>query len=170
MPTTPIWTARASLCRELEKALATDGAYGFELHPEDGQWTTENQLFDGRTPFSIDGITLGSRKADRELKISVSVRPGEWLDPGAALMYTDRLLADDHVFWVNGLSKEELSAEKILGWCSKPLPKHLVDLACIARDHAQDLDLGKVADLLDRKFQEESRSCPLPERGHHDAL
>jgi hypothetical protein len=143
---------------ELEEALATDGTYGFDLHPEDGQWTTENDLYEGSTPFSIEGIEITSRrKADRELKISVSVRPGEWLDPGPKLMYTDQLLAEDAIFWVNGLSKEELSAEKILGWCSKPLPKHLVDLACVARDHG-DLDLGKVADLLARKFQEEGDS------------
>lgn len=143
---------------ELEQALATNGAYGFELRPEDGQWTTDNELFDGKTPFSIDGIQLGRRPADRELKISVSVRPGEWLDPGPPPIYSEQLLAEDNVFSVNGLSREELSAEKILGWSTKPLPKHLVDLACIARDHADDLDLDKAADLLDRKFQEEKGS------------
>ncbi len=140
---------------ELEEALATDGTYGFELHPEDGQWTTENELFEGKTPFSMEGIQLGRRPADRELKISVSVRPGEWLDKIDPVMYTDPLLAEENAFFVNGLSVEELSAEKILGWCSKPLPKHLVDLACVARDHSDGLDLAKAGRLLGEKFEEE---------------
>lgn len=143
---------------KLEEALATDGSYGFDLRPEDGQWTTENELFEGKTPFSISGIQLGRRPADRELKISVSVRPGEWLDPGPPLVYSDQLLAEDDVFSVNGLTREELSAEKILGWCTKPLPKHLVDLAYVARDHAEELALDRTADLLGQKFREESGS------------
>jgi predicted nucleotidyltransferase component of viral defense system len=140
---------------DLEGALATDGAYGFELHPEQGQWTTANELFDGRTPFSMEGIALGRRTTDRQLKISVSVRAGEWLDPGPPLVFGDSLLAEDNVFSLNGLSRDELSAEKILGWCSKPLPKHFVDLACVARDHADYVDREKVADLVARKFAEE---------------
>jgi predicted nucleotidyltransferase component of viral defense system len=141
---------------DLESALATDGAYGFDLHPEEGQWTTDNELFDGRTPFSMEGIKLGRRSRDRELKISVSVRAGEWLDPPESpLIYSDRLLAVDWAFAINGLTRNELAAEKLLGWCSKPLPKHLVDLAYLARDHADDIDRNKVADLLARKFDQE---------------
>jgi predicted nucleotidyltransferase component of viral defense system len=144
---------------DLEQALATDGEYGFELHPEEGRWTTANELFEGQTPFTMEGIKLGRRKSDHQLKISVSVRAGEWLDPVAPLIYSDLLLADDNVFSVNGLSREELSAEKLLGWCSKPLPKHLVDLACVARDHAEEVDLAKVADLVGEKFEAE-KSAP----------
>lgn len=141
---------------DLERALATDGAYGFDLHPEEGQWTTDNDLFDGRTPFSMEGIKLGRRSRDRELKISVSVRAGEWLDPsGPPLIYGDRLLAADQTFPINGLTRDELAAEKLLAWCGKPLPKHLVDLAYLARDHADHIDRGKVADLLARKFDQE---------------
>jgi hypothetical protein len=58
------------------------------------------------------------------------VRAGEWLDrDGPPLIYRDPLLATDSGFPINGLTHNELAAEKLLGWCGKPLPKHLVDLA-----------------------------------------
>lgn len=77
----------------------------------------------------MDGIVLELRGRDRELKITVSVRAGERLDPPRErLFYHDPLLAHDATFEVNGLTRDELSAEKVLAWCSKPLAKHFVDL------------------------------------------
>ncbi len=141
---------------ELEEALAADGAYGFYLHPDDAKMTFENDLFDARTPFSLKGIRMSRRTRDNELKVSVSVRPGEWLDrSGPALMYSDALLAADSSFPINGLTRNELAAEKLLGWCSKPLGKHLVDLAYLAREHAEHINHGNVADLVRQKFAKE---------------
>jgi hypothetical protein len=35
----------------LEEALAANGEYGFYLYPEEGQWSYENEMFDGKSPF-----------------------------------------------------------------------------------------------------------------------
>jgi hypothetical protein len=107
---------------DLEEALTADGKYGFYLYPENGRMDFDNDLFDTRIPFSLEGIRLSRRRRDNELKVSVSVRPGEWLDrSGPQLIYADPLLAADGSFPINGLTRDELAAEKLLGWCSKPL-------------------------------------------------
>jgi len=141
---------------ELEDALAADGEYGFYLYPEEGRWSYDNELFDGRSPFSMEGIRMSRRERDRELKVTVSVRAGEWLDrEGPALIYNDPLLATDNSFPINGLSRNALAAEKLLGWCSKPLSKHLVDLAYLAREHADAVEHERVASLVRQKFSQE---------------
>jgi predicted nucleotidyltransferase component of viral defense system len=138
---------------DLEEALAADGDYGFYLYPEDGRWTYDNELFDGRSPFSMEGIRMSRRPRDRELKVSVSVRAGEWLDrDGPPLIYHDALLATDNSFPINGLTRDELASEKLLGWCGKPLPKHLVDLAYLAREHHEHINHERVAGFVEKKF------------------
>jgi len=91
------------------------------------------------------------------MSVSVSVQRGEWLDPQPRREYTDVLLATNATFLVNVLTLEELAAEKILGWCSKQMPKHAVDLAWIARDHPT-LDGPKTRDLLEQKFAIEGKA------------
>jgi hypothetical protein len=146
------------LAPELEQALSIDGEYGFHLAPQEA-FSFDRDMFAGDAPFSMDGIVLELLGRDRELKITVSVRAGERLDPPRErLFYHDPLLARDEVFEVNGLTRDELSAEKILAWCSKPLAKHFVDLAYVAREHHEHVDREKVADLVRRKFKVEGRS------------
>jgi predicted nucleotidyltransferase component of viral defense system len=141
---------------ELEEALAADGEYGFYLYPEDGSWSYDNEMFDGKSPFTMEGIRLSRRPRDRELKVTVSVRTGEWLDrKGPPLMYHEPLLATDNSFPIKGLTRNELAAEKLLGWCSKPLPKHFLDLAYLAREHQKAIKHAAVADLVKRKFNAE---------------
>jgi Nucleotidyl transferase AbiEii toxin, Type IV TA system len=150
---------------ELERALTIDGEYGFHLAPQE-VFSFDRDMFDGDPPFSMDGITLGLRGRDRELKITVSVRAGERLDPPAEkLFYYDPLLARDQRFEVNGLTRDELAAEKTLAWCSKPLSKHFVDLAYLAREHHEQIDREKVANLVRRKFKAEGRSRRYPALG-----
>jgi hypothetical protein len=152
---------------ELERALTIDGEYGFHLAPHE-VFSFDRDMFDGDPPFSMDGITLGLRGRDRELKITVSVRAGERLDPPTErLFYYDPLLARDQRFEVNGLTRDELAAEKTLAWCSKPLSKHFVDLAYLAREHHEHIDREKVADLVRRKFKAEGRSRRYPALGIH---
>ncbi len=104
----------------------------------------------------MDGIRMSRRPRDRELKVTVSVRAGEWLDrDGPPLIYRDPLLANDSSFPINGLTRNELAAEKLLGWCSKPLSKHLVDLAHLAREHHEHISHEQVAKLVHRKFEME---------------
>jgi hypothetical protein len=127
------------------------------LYPEDGRWSYDNEMFEGKSPFTMEGIRMSRRPRDHGLKVTVSVRPGEWLDRcGPQLIYHDPLLAADNSFAINGLTRDELAAEKMLGWCSKPLPKHLVDLAYLARKHHEHIDHENVAGLVKRKFSEES--------------
>lgn len=140
----------------LEEALAIDGHYGFHLQPKNGRWSYDNEMFEGRTPFSMDGIRMSRRPRETELKVTVSVRAGEWLDrEGPQLIYNDPLLAADSSFPINGLTRNELAAEKLLGWCSKPLPKHFVDLAYLAREHHEHISRESVAELVKRKFANE---------------
>ncbi len=151
---------------ELEEALAADGEYGFYLHPEEGRWSYDNEMFDGKSPFYMDGIQMSRMRRDRELKVTISVRPGEWLDRnGPQLIYHDPLLAVDNSFPINGLTHNELAAEKLLGWCGKPLPKHLVDLAYLAREHAECIDHAEVARLVTRKFAGEKGAYRYREAG-----
>jgi predicted nucleotidyltransferase component of viral defense system len=138
----------------LEEALAANGEYGFYLYPEEGQWSYENEMFDGKSPFHMEGIRMSRRPRDRELKVTISVRAGEWLDrDGPPLIYRDPLLAIDSSFPINGLTRNELAAEKLLGWCGKPLPKHLVDLAYLAREHHEHISHEQVAKLVRQKFE-----------------
>lgn len=64
----------------------------------------------------------------------------------------------DSVFVVEGLTINELSAEKVLGWCSKDLPKHLVHLAYVARSRSKEVDHDRVAELVREKFAIEGAS------------
>jgi hypothetical protein len=65
------------------------------------------------------------------------------------------MLADASSFQVLGLSLEELAAEKVLGWASKDLPKHYIDLAYIARNHASTMSLDRSGELIVEKFERE---------------
>jgi predicted nucleotidyltransferase component of viral defense system len=153
---------------KLEEALAIDGNYGFYLRPEDGRMTTANDLFETRSPFSMEGIQMSRRARDNELKVTVSVRAGEWLDrTGEILVYYDALLASDPSFVVQGLTRDELAAEKLLGWCSKPLSKHFVDLAYLAREHQEHIDHERVAELITRKFDTEGQAPRYRNAGIH---
>lgn len=108
---------------ELDEALTIDGDCGFYLYPEEGVWQFDRDLFDGKTPFSMEGISMGRRARGRELKISVSVRAGERLDPPASpLYYHDPLLARDNTFKINGLTINELAAERSSAGVPSPCP------------------------------------------------
>jgi hypothetical protein len=88
--------------------------------------------------------------------VTISIRAGEWLDQhDRDLYYHDPLLAGDDRFRVQGLSLEELGAEKVLAWCTKDLAKHFVDPAYVKREHDARLDYAKVASLVARKFNAE---------------
>ena len=121
----------------------------------------EPASFEGSAVFDIDAVNVRSapsRRYDRRpaLKVTISIRPGEWLDPhGQELHYRDPLLAGDDRFVVQGLSLEELAAEKILGWCTKDLAKHMVDLAYVQREFGDSLDYEKIGSLVRRKFAAE---------------
>ncbi len=136
---------------ELEQALMGD-AGGITFDPA-FSFDAGQEQFHGTVEFSFDDIEI--RRA-KPLKVSISVRKGEWLDPPSApLDYHDPLLAEDSTFKVRGLSLNELSAEKFLGWCSKDLAKHMVDLAYIAREHPASIDHERVARLIAEKFAHE---------------
>ena len=47
----------------LEEALAANGEYGFYLYPEEGRWSYENEMFDGKSPFHMEGIRMSRRPA-----------------------------------------------------------------------------------------------------------
>jgi predicted nucleotidyltransferase component of viral defense system len=141
---------------EVEAAFTgTDG--GFTMR---GSFRLEGQYaFKGTTTFEIEGIELHTRdRTSREIDVTISIRQGEWLDPQDPVSYTDRLLAGDSTFNVQGLSVAELSAEKVLGWCSKDLAKHLVDIAYVEREYGTSLDYERVAELIRRKFTMEKDS------------
>ena len=142
---------------DLEDALTVDGEHGLYIDPEDMQWSYDNELFEGKVPFALDGIQLSRRAHERRLKVTVSVRAGERLDPCDPQLYYDGLLADDRAFHVTCLTRNELSSEKLLGWSSKPLSKHFFDLAYVARDHAEHIDHTLVADLVKEKFSAERK-------------
>jgi predicted nucleotidyltransferase component of viral defense system len=139
---------------------------GFTMNPElrfDGR----SESFTGKGVFSFDDIQITGRR-DRELKITVSVRPGERMDtPERQLSYTDLALADDQTFPIEGLTINELSAEKLLGWCSKDLAKHLVDLAYVAREQADEVDHDRVAELVRAKFRLEGGAARYSKLGIH---
>jgi predicted nucleotidyltransferase component of viral defense system len=145
---------------ELEQALLGD-SQGITFEPV-FSYQADREQFRGTVEFTFEDIVI---QRSRPLKVSVSVRPGEWLDPPRVpLDYHDPLLAQRSTFKVQGLSLNELAAEKLLGWCSKDLPKHLVDLAYIAREHATAIDHELVARLVAKKFSHEGK------RGRYRAL
>jgi predicted nucleotidyltransferase component of viral defense system len=146
---------------EIEQALTLQ-AHKFSMETTLG---FKVDKFEGKGEFSFDDIEVDYRARRltrrRELKITVSVKPGERLDPPAEpLFYEDRMLFGVNQFEIEGLTLNELAAEKLLGWCSKALPKHLVDLAYVAREwgHTNKVDAAAVADLVKRKFALEGGS------------
>ena len=152
---------------KLEDALRIDGKEGFYLSPEDAVLTTENEMFNlKRMPFSIEaeGIRMQPRRG-KGLDISVSVRAGERLDPPTApLIYFDPLLAGQSSFTINGLTLEELSAEKILGWVSREHIRHYIDLAYVAREF-DAVDRNRVSELVAAKFAGEKNSRLYRDKG-----
>jgi predicted nucleotidyltransferase component of viral defense system len=145
---------------ELEGALRIEGKDGFYLNPEDAVLTTDKEMYTlKRMPFSIDaeGIELRPRRG-KGLDITISVREGERLDPPESpLAYFDPLLAGESRFPINGLTLEELSAEKILGWVSREHIRHYIDLAYVARGF-DDTDREKTCELVAAKFGKEKDS------------
>jgi predicted nucleotidyltransferase component of viral defense system len=138
---------------ELEQALLGE-THGIVFEPA-FTYQDARQQFRGTVEFTFDDIVI---RRSKPLKVSVSVRPGEWLDPPpSSLDYHDPLLARESTFKVQGLSLNELAAEKLLGWCSKDLAKHFVDLAYIAREHPADIDHELVARLVAQKFAHEGK-------------
>lgn len=152
---------------KLEDALRVEGEEGFYLNPEDAVLTTENDMFMmKRMPFSIEleGIELKPRRG-KGLDITVSVRDGERLDPPEApLVYSDPLLAGESRFAIIGLTLEELSAEKILGWVSREHIRHYIDLAYVARGF-DDTDRDKTCELVAAKFTTEKDSLLYRDKG-----
>ena len=143
---------------DLEQAFTVAGD-GFELDA-DFRYRDPN-MFEGAAVFEIDQIDLSpaplkKRQHRPELKVTISIRAGEWLDRHEHdLYYHDGLLAGDERFRVQGLSLEELGAEKVLGWCTKDLAKHFVDPAYLKREYDARLDYAKIASLIARKFNAE---------------
>jgi hypothetical protein len=127
--------------------------------------------FEGAALFEIEQVDLSPApqkkwKGGPELKVTISIRSGEWLHRhDEALYYADPLLAGETRFLVQGLSREELGAEKILGWCTKDLAKHFVDPAYLKRDHDGLLDYEKLASLVARKFTAEKGEYRYRELG-----
>lgn len=143
---------------DLEKAFTVDED-GFELDAEFRY--RDPKSFEGSAVFEIDQIDLSPAPLKKwqhrpELKVTISIRAGEWLDRhDDDLYYHDALLAGDERFRVQGLSLEELGAEKVLGWCTKDLAKHFVDPAYVKREYEARLDYAKIASLVARKFNAE---------------
>jgi hypothetical protein len=153
----------------LRKAFTID-TEGFQVHADKPVWKNKGTYFEGKPSVVLDTAALEVSGVFRKrMKITVSVREGERLDrpdDDVELIYTDHLLASDQTFAVEGLTLNELSAEKILAWCSKPFIKHLVDLAGIARDHGSGkaIDKEHVAKLVRLKYdteKNESRYQPF---------
>lgn len=142
---------------DVTKALEIKDQRGFTLLGEDGTWTGNSEILKGRRiPFTVTGYQ--AQVKDRLITVTVAVREAEVLDPpdGKLHFQAQTLLSEDNEFEVKGLSLEELSAEKVLGWCLKDgLYKHFSDLAQIARDHGHDLDQAKITDLIKEKFRSE---------------
>jgi len=152
---------------KLEDALRVEGEEGFYLNPEEAVLTTENDMFMmKRMPFTVEleGIELRPRRG-RGLDITVSVRDGERLDPPkSSLVYSDPLLAGESRFAINGLTLEELSAEKVLGWVSREHIRHYIDLAYVARGF-DETDRDKTCELVAAKFAAEKDSWLYRDKG-----
>ncbi len=140
----------------LVEILTIDGKDGFHLDADAAKWTTDTDIFKATgMPFSIDQVTFGAGRRARALAVSMTVRSGECLDGPRTLTYTDTMLAGVSCFQVLGLSLEELAAEKVLGWASKDLAKHYIDLAYIARNHGSRMSLDRSGELIVEKFEHE---------------
>lgn len=141
---------------EVESALQVDEG-NFTMTTE-MRFDDARSAFEGKGTFRFEDIHI-RRPRDRELKITVSIRKGERLDePNEPLIYHDPTLTAPSFFAVEGLSVDELSAEKLLGWCSKDLAKHFVDLAYVARSLGEKVDHDRVAELVKKKFALEGDS------------
>lgn len=145
---------------KIEDALTIDGEGGFYLYPDQEAWPSKNDIFDGRrVPWRIEIRDLATNLTASTMRISISIRRGERLDtPPEPLYYSDPLLNGASFFEITGLTLNELAAEKVLGWCSKAMPKHAIDLAYIARDKAEEIDAEHVAYLVSKKFDIEGQS------------
>lgn len=147
---------------EIEKAIVfKDDGYELSTTPE-GRWRERGYIVKGQgLSFSIDRFKEG-RRAGANTNISVSFRRSERLEaPEQDLVFdSDGLLAEHPRFKVNGLTLNEAAAEKILGWCLKEdLPKHLSDLALLARDHSRQIDRDRVMALVAEKFTREKKDA-----------
>jgi|ERR1035437_1454759 predicted nucleotidyltransferase component of viral defense system len=140
---------------ELENIFTIEGD-GFLIAADHGQWTTEGEIIKAKVPFYLNNFRT-TRGKDSKIKISVSVRQAEILDKGEKLIYNAKgLLYGANTFLVNGLTLEELAAEKTLAWCLKvDLFKHYSDLALIARDFSVGFDIEKYKKMLISKFEAE---------------
>jgi hypothetical protein len=145
---------------ELEGVLtidSDDGEFTLTTLP-DGRWQEKGSIVHGsRLQFSIAGLELGAAARGR-VSVSVSFRPSERIDtPKDYLMFdSEGLLENRSIFAVNGLTLNEMAAEKVIAWCVKDeFYKHLADLALIARDHQHELDAHRVAQLIALKFAAE---------------
>jgi Nucleotidyl transferase AbiEii toxin, Type IV TA system len=166
---------------DVVKAPQLDDAFSFReghftmaatFRPEIDARTDDVNRFRGDVIFDIQGIELipqrrrRSRDAPHTLKITVSIRPGERLDScDEELIYKDALLSEPSHFSVQGLTRNELAAEKVLGWCSKDLAKHFTDLAYLKREHGGFLDYERIAFLIRKKFEHERRDRRYALRG-----
>lgn len=132
---------------------------GFTLDASQEHWDPGGEVLKGdELPFAIHGFN--SRHRDDTMNISVSVRNAEVLGPTGPYRYdATSLLTGDNLFEVHGLCVEEVAAEKVLGWCVKPfLSKHLVDLALLARDHGDILNMEHVQSYIREKFRSEAKA------------
>jgi hypothetical protein len=152
---------------DLVDMLRIPGTNGFHLDPTQARWTTDTDLYEAKgMRFSIENIRVARRRArgDDALDITMSVRSGECLDGPIALAYTDPMLAGESRFDVNGLTLEELGAEKVLGWSTKDQSRHYIDLAYMGRDF--DLDEHKAGPPHLREVQAGVARPPLPSHRH----
>jgi Nucleotidyl transferase AbiEii toxin, Type IV TA system len=143
---------------EVERVLTIKSTDGFELTTTpDGRWEDKGNIVKGsRLRFTIQDLQVSDEGHEGRVNISVSFRPGERIITPKEDLYFDAegLLIDDAPFKVNGLVLDEVAAEKVIGWCVKEeLHKHLADLALLARDHRDELDRARVADLIAQKFE-----------------
>jgi hypothetical protein len=131
---------------------------GYYVAGKDGTWGVKDDIVQGEVPFFIQNFRL--KKDDSKLKLSVSLRKGEVLDKRPPMNYNALdLLTGQNIFKVNGLSLEELSAEKTLGWCIKQdLYKHYIDLALIARNFGNEIEISNYSSMLSTKFYAEKKS------------
>lgn len=160
---------------ELEELLAIesdDGSFSLTTLP-DGRWQEKGSIVHGtRLQFSIAGLQLRQAEQGR-INVSVSFRPSERIDtPEGYLMFdSEGLLEDRSLFAVNGLTLNEMAAEKVLAWCVKEeFYKHLADLALIARDHQPELSPDRIAELIAVKFEAEREAMETRLKYRHLGL
>lgn len=124
----------------------------FQLRVEQGSINLEltEMVEVTRVPFTITGL-----RRDGRMKLTVSVRASERVDRAVTLDYTDELLEGPQTFGVAGLTIEELTAEKIIGWSLRGLAKHFVDLAIIGHRYGTTMDHERLVDVLTEKVRRE---------------